>query len=392
MNFKSLRIAYVLGSQFPTSRAYGITTRETLEVLFDYSIEFRIFCLKSTYSDKDFEKIDDYVINMKIPLISKVFRFMSNYGNSKLNYLAWRLSVFLDLCYNISKIRRFTPNVVWTRDPFIAYIILKSFPEVKVILEVHESVGTIFYKKLSKFTRIKFFPINTENNIFLSELFKTNEKYEIMPMGIRNQIKQSAKEIEDYAESLINLNKEIFTIGYVGAFEPSGYSKGIEDLLNLAVYIQKHSLPYEVQLVGASISEFKKYNSIKDKLNLSDRYLKILPHMSHSEALVSMKQFEILILPAYKSENYMGMPIKLLEYLNSGKITFIGDCALYRNFLPLHLHPLIYPSSDPEKLFNFIQFFLGSGELNKILELSINFSLNFSWEKRTLKILEVIST
>ena len=32
--------------------------------------------------------------------------------------------------------------------------------KVKVILEVHESVGKIFYKKLIKFTRIKFFPIN----------------------------------------------------------------------------------------------------------------------------------------------------------------------------------------------------------------------------------------
>ena len=54
MKFKSLRLAYVLGTQFPTPRAYGVTTRETLEVLLDYSIEFRIFCLKSSYSDKDF--------------------------------------------------------------------------------------------------------------------------------------------------------------------------------------------------------------------------------------------------------------------------------------------------------------------------------------------------
>ena len=390
MKFKSLRLAYVLGTQFPTPRAYGVTTRETLEVLLDYSIEFRIFCLKSSYSDKDFEKFNNYVIHMRILFISKVFRFISNYGNSKLNYLVWRLSIFFDLCYNITKIRRYKPNVIWTRDPLIAYVILRLFPKVKVILEVHESVGKIFYKKLIKFTRIKFFPINEKNNFFLRELFRTNERYQIMPMGIRNQIKSSTENIDDYVESLNHPIKEVFTIGYVGAFEPGGYSKGIEDLISLALYLQKNSLPYEVQLLGASISELKKYNSIKNELNLSDRYLKILQHVSHSEALASMKQFEILILPAYKSENYMGMPIKLLEYLNSGKITFIGDCELYRNFLPLYLHPLIYPSNDSEKLFSFIQSSLKSGKLNELLELSIDFSLNFSWEKRTIKILEAI--
>ena len=392
MNLETLRIAFVLGSQFPTSRAYGITTRETLEVLLNHSIEFKVFCLKSSYSDTDFDRVKKHIFHMKIVYLSKILRFFSNYGNSKLNYLIWRLALLIDLYFNLPKIKEYAPNVVWTRDPFIAYLVLKNLPEVRVILEVHESVGKIFFKKLIKFQYIKFFPINKENNLFLLQLFGANKNHEIMPMGVRNDRVPSLKTIEQYAKSFRNSNKTVSTISYVGAFEPSGYSKGIDDLMNLAIYLQNQLLPYKVQLVGASKTEFLKYSSIKSDLKLSDRYLEVLPHVSHSEALLIMKKSDILILPAYKSKRYMGMPIKLLEYLISGKITFIGDCELYRSFLPPYLYPLMYPSSDPAMMFNYIQSFLDNRNLCEFLELSVKFSSEFTWENRTMAILNSITS
>jgi len=384
------RISYIIGSQFPTSRAYGVTTRETLKVFKNHSIDFKIFCLKSLYFDQDFEEVAKDIVNMRTLYFSKILRVLSNYGNSKLNYIIWRLALFLDLSKNLSTIRKYAPSIVWTRDPFIAYFFLKFLSDVKVVLEVHESVGKVFYKKLIKFSNIKFFPINKENNVFLRELFSTDFNYEIMPMGIRSQVALSSKEISDYVEVLGDVNRKKLKIGYIGAFEPNGYSKGIEDLIDLAVYFQNKSLPCVVYLLGASANELQKYNNIKNKLNLSDQYLLILPHVSHSEALLSMKKFDVLILPAYKSKQYMGMPIKMLEYLISGRVTFIGDCELYRNFLPTYLYRLIYSSSKPEELYSFINSLIQSNDLQKYLELGINFASNFTWEKRTMNILESV--
>ena len=169
-----LRIAFVLGSKFPTSRAYGVTTRETLEVLLEHSISFKVFCFKGSYIDRDFNKIMAHVNNLRVLLLSKILRFLSNFGNSRINYIAWRLALFLDLCFNLSRIRKFNPNVIWTRDPFIAYILLKVFPRVKIALEVHENVGKRFYKKVIDSQRVKFFPINKENSIFLCNLIGSN--------------------------------------------------------------------------------------------------------------------------------------------------------------------------------------------------------------------------
>ena len=96
-----LRIAFVLGSKFPTSRAYGVTTRETLEVLLEHSISFKVFCFKGSYIDRDFNKIMAHVNNLRVLLLSKILRFLSNFGNSRINYIAWRLALFLDLCFNL---------------------------------------------------------------------------------------------------------------------------------------------------------------------------------------------------------------------------------------------------------------------------------------------------
>ena len=284
------RISYILGSQFPTSRAYGVTTRETLKVLRSHSVEVKIFCLKSLYYDKDFEEVADSIINMRTMFLSKILRTLSNYGNCKLNYVVWRLALFLDLSKNLNTVKKYNPSIVWTRDPFIAYFFLRFLTEIKVVLEVHESVGGVFFKKLKNFSNIKFFPINKENQFFLRGLYGSELNYEIMPMGIRSQVAPSSSEISEYLDVLGGVNQKILKIGYIGAFEPGGYSKGIEDLIDLAVYLQQESLPYEVYLLGASVSELQKYNSVKNKLNLTDRYLSILPHVSHSDALLSMKK------------------------------------------------------------------------------------------------------
>jgi glycosyltransferase involved in cell wall biosynthesis len=388
MNSQHERISFILGSQFPTSRAYGVTTRETLKALRKESIEVKIFCLESFYSDKDFEEVANYIVNMKITSFSKLLRMLSNYGNCKLNYIIWRLALFLDLSVNLRTVRKYAPSIIWTRDPFIAYFYLKLFSNIRVVLEVHESVGKIFYKRLGKFSNIKFFPINKENNVFLQNLYGDNFKGEIMPMGVRSQSIPCSKEISDYVEVLGSLNRKVLKIGYIGAFEPNGYSKGVEDLINLAAYLQRTSLSYEVHLLGASVNELAKYDSIKRNLGLTDRYLSILPHVSHSEALSSMKKYDVLILPAYKSILYMGMPIKMLEYLISGRVTLIEDCELYRNFLPFDLYPLLYPSSEPEALFSFMNSLIRFENLRDYLNLSINFASKFTWEKRTMSILE----
>ena len=57
MKNKSPKIIYVLGTRFPTDKAYGVTTRETLEALGNLNYQTKLLCNKSNYFDKDFMSV-----------------------------------------------------------------------------------------------------------------------------------------------------------------------------------------------------------------------------------------------------------------------------------------------------------------------------------------------
>ena len=63
-----------------------------------------------------------------------------------------------------------------------------------------------------------------------------------------------------------------------------------------------------------------------------------------------MRDFDVLVLPAYNSKEYIGMPIKLLEYLASARIVLIADIPLYRSVFNTDFSPFYYLPADPNSL------------------------------------------
>jgi glycosyltransferase involved in cell wall biosynthesis len=194
-------------------------------------------------------------------------------------------------------------------------------------------------------------------------------------------------EINKYLSSLSNKKTSPVKIGYVGRFAPGGYTKGIEDLINYANFSQTMNLNNEITLVGATESEIETYNSLRISLGISSKYLKIRPHVSHSMAVKMMSNFDALILPKYSSEYYIGMPLKLLEYLASGRITIIANIDLYTRFFNQSFKPFLYTPGDLISLDYSLNSALNDKKLREKLNAGVNFASNFTWQRRTSKIL-----
>jgi glycosyltransferase involved in cell wall biosynthesis len=207
-------------------------------------------------------------------------------------------------------------------------------------------------------------------------------------MGIRNISESIQVEINKYLSSLMNKKERPIQIGYIGRFAPGGYTKGIEDLINYAKFSQAMNLNNEITLIGAIESEIEDYNSLRISLGINSKYLKIKPHVSHSIAVRMMRSFDVLILPKYSSESYMGMPLKLLEYLSSGRITIIADIDLYTKFFTSSFKPFLYTPEDMLSLDYSLNSALKDKKLRAKLNAGVNFASNFTWQKRTSKILK----
>jgi len=382
-----IKIAYVIGAPFPTMKAYGVTSRETINVLLNNKVKTRVFCLNGQYYDSDYKNIFKEITEFTKNITSRLLIDLGSMGSSKLNFFCWRAGIAKIINKNLGLIKEYNPELIWVRDPMIAYIYLKNFKSVKIILEMHDKSGIFYHKKLIKYnTRINYFPINQSNNEFLLS-FNTKSKSNIAPMGNREEYLADKRDCIKFANSLKRRSKKRIKIGYVGKIAPGGYSKGTEDLIELAKYAQLNQLKLSVTLVGATKNELPKLNAIRKELAIRKSFLNFKTHMKHTRALSMMKSFDVLILPAYSSEEYVGMPLKLLEYLSTGKITIMADVPLYGKNFKKYFRPFVYRPGDIISLNSSIYSALSNINLSEHLIRGVIFASEFTWTNRTLKML-----
>jgi glycosyltransferase involved in cell wall biosynthesis len=284
-------------------------------------------------------------------------------------------------------VNSFDPDFIWLRDPRIALFYLKLNKRAKFILEVHEKRGEFFYKKLIKHRqRIKFCPINSTNMKYVKEicpLFTT----QLAPMGIRKDNIVSEVDCKNYLKKLRSRDFMEIRIAYIGKFAPGHYSKGIEDLIELAKFYSDNRLNNSVTLIGANKEEITVLRDIKRQLSIDTKYLSIKKHIPHSKIFKAISNFDILVLPEYRTTIYTGMPIKLIEYIASGKITVVASTDLYRSLFKRQYKPFYYESGNVVSLHRTIGMSLKNKHIEKRLIAGIKYASDFTWENRTIQIL-----
>jgi glycosyltransferase involved in cell wall biosynthesis len=383
------KIAFVMGSKFPTSKAYGVTTRETLISLINSTCEVKIFCHASDYFDEDFAKILNIISNYKFNRFTSLLIRLGERGANRFNQISWLIGTTIDLLLNIRLITSFKPELIWTRDPIIAYICLKAFPNIRILLEVHSNGTKFIYKTLSNHkNKIYFFPINIINDNFLKSI-KTDLKTSLAPMAIRSEHLATESQIENLMLQINRKQKQNLRIGYIGNFAPQGYSKGIEDLIGLSKICQLKSNNFEITLIGCTDSEKKFYEMYQKKLNIKVEYLKFMTHLRHSEARIMMNKFDILVLPLPKDAKYTGMPLKLLEYLAAGRVTLVANSVITTSVFQGEFKPYYYLPGDSMNLFDSIHSAISDSQLKDNICLGVEFASQFTWKLRTDKMLSI---
>lgn len=387
---EQLRIAMILSTKFPTIKAYGVTTRETAKVLISKSHDVKIFCLHGDYTDSDFEKLSKNLQFFDQNTFNKNLIKYGEKGSKIWHKLSWLIGTMLNLFGNFFYVKNFKPNVIWTREPIVAYFFSRKIPKVEIILEVHSNNSKFFYQRLLKLTdRVYFFPINIANEKFLKNM-KFNLKTTLAPMGISQEILATKDTVDQLLQSLKNRNNSKLNIGYVGKLAPQRYSKGFEDLIMLAKLYKDKQIDHRITIVGCTPSEKKYYEALRLKLKIQTDTLEFKSHISHSEAIKIMKSFDILILPMPKDTRYLGMPLKLLEYLAVGKITIVAESPLIKDVFTKEFQPYYYPKNSSIGLFNSINFALNDDDLKKQILLGIRFASAYTWESRVTNVLNIV--
>jgi glycosyltransferase involved in cell wall biosynthesis len=384
------KIAMIIVGKFPTPKAYGVTARETLTVLLMDSYPTKVYCFKGSYDDKDFEGLTNNMEFFRTNMISKVLIRIGERGTFFSNKFFWFLGFAYSLIRTLKSLRSYSPDIVWCRHPLIAFFCVKALSNTKIVLEVHDKSSVFFHKLLLKNKKyIYYFPINEENRKFLN-VVSPNIATNIAPMGVQSENINNINNVDLYLQSLSKKLSTNLQIGYVGKFAPQGYSKGVEDLILLAKYYQSNGIQNRVSLIGGTQNDMNTYLNLQSELDIKKSYLEIKPHVNHTEAMKLMKNFDVLVLPLPDSQEYVGMPLKLIEYLASGRITIIANSELITGLFSQKFTPYKYIKGDIFSLHRTIQLATADDKLRQQIVLGLEFAAKFSWEFRTRQILSKV--
>ena len=384
-NMNKEKVLIVLLGRYPTEKAYGVTTKNTIESLDSIGIE--TVCV--SYPDFGSSELKKGFYTFREGKLALSLRMLSYRTFGILGKVCWKATTYLSLRQIPKMLENHAPTIVWIRDSRILNKFNQINSNAKLILEIHDAPTKKLIKNVCKIdpNRIILAPISKLISSQLSELAEKKYKIIFSPMGINPKLFSKKVNLRDLRS--ISSGTPI-KIGYFGKLSPNGYSKGTEDLINLAIFHEEINFPSKFNLVGLSSSEVMKLSESFAKLGICDERFILEEHKPHQLAIYAMSLCDILFLPKQQSDTYVGSPIKGIEYAATGIPILAGiskaNLSLFENSIPVFW----YQSGNMKAMHESIISIIESDNLEENASISRNFAFERSWSLRCSKLVREI--
>lgn len=384
-----MKIGILLSGRYPTEKAYGVTTKGTIASLVGKGHKVTLYAMNS-------ESADEFKINSDVSIVyyaeSKIAQQLKRIALRNFGYInqtAWLIYWRLVMQINRQSISEMDFDLIWLRDLHMIKFISNAR---RIIFEIHQDFKvsrlTRFMESL-KCVELKLAPIS---KYLLRKTCSIHSDVPIVwaPMGIDSNSIASIDDINEFSNRVLDIRfngTEGIKVGYVGKFFPNGYSKGIEDLINLALLNKEQSDRFEISLTGGTNKELEKIAAAMESLKLRGSDIEINSHISHSEALIKMSRLDVLVLPMPNSSQYVGFPLKCIEAIATGRVVIVAKCQIYEDIFTNIYQPYWYIPGDVQSLRMSINSAINDPKLIVKIEAGVEFAKQFTWDIRTSRIL-----
>ena len=381
-----MKILYFLDSSFPTVKAYGVTTTRSIEEILKLGHEVTLVCHASTLQFPSSFGQKCVVINLRQSSINQWFRRVAFSKSGLIGKIAWHLSSTLSLIENSKTLISIEPDIIWSREVPVRFL-TKRHPNAISIVEIHNKLTRRKIKRIKAIlhSRILLCPISRCLEGELNGIF---HQFKIIysPMGIYGY--RELGEIENLNYELEKkFSDKFYRMGYFGKLAPSGYSKGFEDLFLFANLLSNLQIHFKLYFVGIVDSEKSRLLESMRMHGITMENVEIISQVSHGISLALMERCDVLVLPKNKDPNYVGFPLKALEYAYSGKTILAATSPTNRDVFVSSFQPIWYNSNEKESMLDAVEKSLLGRNMKSSQHEGIEYAKSFSWNARTSRIL-----
>jgi len=377
------RVLLVVAGNFPTIKAYGVTTSQTIKNI--ESRGHKVACAA-------FRPIDEIPVHsngaemlyFEERGVLPYFRKYAYAGFGRIAQIFWRLTCHFALSNLPKFVTKFEPTIIWVRDSIPYSLLRMSRPNITFVIELHDLVKKRTVAQISKLSqnRVILAPISPSIHRDL-ESYQLPFKIVFSPMGV--DLAQFKNREEGHQEIGRPLK-----IGYFGKLAPSGYSKGYEDLLELGAFHQTIDFPSIIQLVGAADSEIEYLRQYAQRLNLKSGQFEFESHKRHQETISLMHKCDILVLTTPASKRYHGSPIKAIEYAATGKPILAARSSVNEDVFNGNVAPYWYTPGDITNMHEAVLQIMNDPNRELIAGRMRDFAESRTWRVRTERILDQV--
>jgi glycosyltransferase involved in cell wall biosynthesis len=368
-------VIYIANIKLPTDRAHGGQIVNTCHSLADKGAKVELII--NNKSEMPSSDIFNYY-NLSDNFFIRKIKTIDLYHPYYVGFLLQRLVFLFNLFQYIHKNKGGQVNI-YCRDEFI--LLFLSFKYKNIFWEVHEPKTNIFAKLLM--SRIKgIVYVSGGLETFHNKTFISNAKTRVIRNGfIKSSDNKDHSTLPD--DYLISKDSKIIT--YIGSIGIYGW-KGVDIFLDASLKVPEHAF----LVVGGKEQEIKK---IREKY--TNKNIILTGHKKPSEVHDFQLVSDILILPNKAgdvlSEVYTS-PIKLFEYISTGRPVIISDLPSAREILDDSMCTFFKPN-DSNDLADKIKYVLNNYDAcKKKAEKALLESEKYSYEKRAESIMDFIDS
>lgn len=152
------------------------------------------------------------------------------------------------------------------------------------------------------------------------------------------------------ARATIGWPSDTFIVGYVGRLKTMGMDKGVDTLID-ALAMMKDDVP-ALALVGGPDEVAERYRQQWMMLGLPPEKFLYAGHVEAERVPLYLSAFDVCAMPFPWTEHfaYHASPIKLFEYMASGRALVASDLPSYADVIQHEITALLVPPSDAAAL------------------------------------------
>ena len=289
-------------------------------------------------------------------------------------------------------------DIYYSRDPAVLFILSWIKPRKKLVYEAHRLNQPGMGERLQRAVLRRVGVTVAINPPLRDRLAKRQAggRHESRLMVAHDGIRRARFETildQDAARQKAGWPEDRFIVGYVGRLQTLGMAKGVDSVIDALAKLPQAAA---LGLVGGPDDIAASYRDYWRQQGLSDADFLYAGHVPAGEVPLWLSAFDICVMPFPWTEHYAYYmsPIKLFEYLASGRALIVTDLPSIADVVQDGENAVVIPPSDPDALAAAIEKLRNDSALRERLAANARdwVMAHYTWEARTAAILNFIGT